>query len=150
MQSHGEPPADDRSDATAGDAADAGSETRPPRPEVLPPTAQAGYFPGSDRRHPALITEAAPSLEDQHRARVRRYTIIMAFRIPCLILAALAYSAFASPLLSILIIAASIPLPWIAVLIANDRPPRRKDEPSRWDGRRNQIALESRGHNALE
>lgn len=147
MQSNGEPPADDRPDPGAGDPADADSAARPPRPEVLPPT---GYFPGSDRRHPALITEAAPSLDDQHRARVRRYTIIMAFRIPCLILAALAYSAFTNPLLSILIIVASIPLPWIAVLIANDRPPRRKDEPSRWDGRRNQIALESRSHNAVE
>jgi len=33
------------------------------------------------------------------------------------------------------IIGLSIPLPWVAVLIANDRPPRSKDEPSRWDGR---------------
>jgi hypothetical protein len=37
-------------------------------------------------------------------------------------------------LVSLLIIAASIPLPWVAVLIANDRPPRRADEPRRFDG----------------
>jgi hypothetical protein len=31
---------------------------------------------------------------------------------------------------------ASIPLPWIAVLIANDRPPRRAEEPRRYEARR--------------
>ncbi|MEU0501034.1 DUF3099 domain-containing protein [Nocardia sp. NPDC005998] len=113
-----------------------------------PPRKSAGYFPGNDEKHPLLITEAAPSLDDQHRARVRRYTIIMAFRIPCLILAAVAYSMFSNALLSILIITASIPLPWIAVLIANDRPPRRKDEPSRWDQPR--TAIESRPHRAID
>uniref|UniRef100_UPI002454F4DA DUF3099 domain-containing protein n=1 Tax=Nocardia cyriacigeorgica TaxID=135487 RepID=UPI002454F4DA len=45
----------------------------------------------------------------------------------------------------ILIIVASIPLPWIAVLIANDRPPRDKNEPSRWD--RPRPALENRPPN---
>ncbi|WP_280221985.1 DUF3099 domain-containing protein [Nocardia neocaledoniensis] len=109
-----------------------------------------GYFPGADAKHPVLITEAAPSLDEQHRARVRRYMFIMAFRIPCLILAAVAYSMFENPLLSVLIIVASVPLPWIAVLIANDRPPRTKDEPSRWDGRRNQAALDSRPHRAID
>ena len=79
--------------------------------------------------HPALITKAERSVEEQHRARVRKYTLIMSFRIPALIIAALAYSAFENPLISILIIAVSVPLPWIAVLIANDRPPRKKNEP---------------------
>ncbi|WP_225726790.1 MULTISPECIES: DUF3099 domain-containing protein [Nocardia] len=107
-----------------------------------------GYFPGSDDDRPVLITDAQSSLEDQHRSRVRRYTIIMAFRIPCLLLAAVAYSVWGSALISLLIIGVSIPLPWIAVLIANDRPPRRKDEPSRWD--RPRPALESRPHNAID
>ncbi|MBF6360264.1 DUF3099 domain-containing protein [Nocardia farcinica] len=95
-----------------------------------------------------LITEAAPSLEDQYRARVRRYTILMAFRIPALVLAAIAYSVWGNALISLLFIGASIPLPWIAVLIANDRPPRTKDEPSRWD--RPRPAIESRPHNAID
>ncbi|MFC4374634.1 DUF3099 domain-containing protein [Nocardia halotolerans] len=112
--------------------------------------ASRGFFRDADADHPVLITEAATSLEEQHRARVRRYMFIMAFRIPCLILAAVAYSAFENPLISVLILAASVPLPWIAVLIANDRPPRAKDEPSRWDGRRDQIALEARGHKTIE
>ncbi len=94
----------------------------------------AGFWDPEDGtpRHPAVITAAAPSLEDEHRARVRKYTILMAFRIPCLVLAAWAYSVFSSAWISIAIIAVSIPLPWMAVLIANDRPPRRKHEPSRW------------------
>lgn len=84
------------------------------------------------RRHPAVITEAAESFEAQHRARVRRYTIIMAFRIPALVLAAIAYSSFGSPWIAIAIIAVSIPLPWIAVLIANDRPPKKRGEVRRY------------------
>jgi hypothetical protein len=133
-----------------GDSSDADDIGRGDRQDVTVPTPErpSGYFPGSDDKHPVLITEAAPSLEDQHRARVRRYTIIMAFRIPCLVLAAFAYSAFSSALISIVIIVASIPLPWIAVLIANDRPPRRKDEPSRWDERR--TAIEASKHNAID
>ncbi|MET8775138.1 DUF3099 domain-containing protein [Nocardia sp. NPDC004654] len=132
-----------------GDSSDADDIGRGVRPDVSStPSASRGYFPGNDDKHPVLITEAAPSLEDQHRARVRRYTILMAFRIPALVLAAVAYSAWGSALLSLLIIGASIPLPWIAVLIANDRPPRRKDEPSRWD--RPHKAIESRPHNAID
>ncbi|NGP08515.1 DUF3099 domain-containing protein [Rhodococcus sp. 14C212] len=92
------------------------------------------YDDGSPEK-PVLITEAALSLEDQHRARVRKYLTLMSFRIPAMILAALAYAAFANPWLSVGILALSVPLPWVAVLIANDRPPRSKDEPSRWDGR---------------
>ncbi|MFC9999584.1 DUF3099 domain-containing protein [Nocardia sp. NPDC127526] len=115
-----------------------------------PPRRSEGYFPG-EKDHPALITEAAPSLEQQHRARVRRYTILMAFRIPCLVLAAVAYSVWENWVISLLIIGISVPLPWIAVLIANDRPPRSKDEPSRWDGRReDQTAIESRPHRAID
>lgn len=92
-----------------------------------------GYFRESAElgtpRHPAVITAAEQSVEEQHRARVKKYLFIMSFRIPALILAAIAYSVFANPLISILILAASVPLPWIAVLIANDRPPRKRNEP---------------------
>jgi hypothetical protein len=57
----------------------------------------------------------------------------MSFRIPALLLAAVAYGMWHNGLLSLAIVAVSIPLPWIAVLIANDRPPRRADEPRRFD-----------------
>lgn len=90
---------------------------------------------------PVLITAAAPSYEVQHRARVRKYLTIMSFRIPALILAALAYGAWHNGLISLLIVAASIPLPWMAVLIANDRPPRSPDEPRRFDETRRRTPL---------
>ena len=86
-----------------------------------------------DDGRPILITAAAPSYEVQHRRRVRKYLTIMSFRIPALLLAALAYGMWHNGLISLAIVAASIPLPWVAVLIANDRPPRRADEPRRFD-----------------
>ena len=57
----------------------------------------------------------------------------MSFRIPALILAAVAYGIWHNGLISLAIIAVSIPLPWMAVLIANDRPPRRAEEPRRYN-----------------
>ncbi|MBW0012079.1 DUF3099 domain-containing protein [Mycobacterium sp.] len=86
-----------------------------------------------DDGRPVLITSAAPSYEEEHRARVRKYLTLMAFRIPALILAAVAYGAWHNGLISVAIVAVSVPLPWMAVLIANDRPPRRPDEPRRFD-----------------
>ncbi len=89
-----------------------------------------------DDGRPVLITAAAPAYEEQHRQRVRKYLTIMAFRIPALILAAVAYGIWENGLISLAILVASIPLPWIAVLIANDRPPRRAEEPRRYEERR--------------
>ena len=89
---------------------------------------------GSDAGgRPVLTTAAAPAYEEQHRARVRKYLTIMSFRIPALILAAVAYGMWHNGLISLAIVAASIPLPWIAVLVANDRPPRRAEEPRRFE-----------------
>jgi hypothetical protein len=89
-----------------------------------------------DDGRPVLITAAAPAYEVQHRQRVRKYLTIMSFRVPALLAAALAYSVWHNGLISLAIIAASIPLPWIAVLIANDRPPRRAEEARRFDDNR--------------
>jgi hypothetical protein len=142
--------------STGGEGADARHESEPevqvpPTGAVPPPRSQAGFFRGPRQETAVLITEAAPSLEQQHRARVRRYSILMGFRIPCLVLAAGAYGLWHNALISLIIIGVSIPLPWMAVLIANDRPPRRKDEPSRWDGRRaERKALESGHHHSID
>ena len=73
-----------------------------------------------------LITRAENSPEEQHRARVRRYLILMAFRVPALILACIIYGATHNGLLALAVVAASIPLPWDAVLVANDRPARKR------------------------
>jgi hypothetical protein len=94
-----------------------------------------------DNGRPVLITAAAESYEEQHRARVRKYMTLMAFRIPALIGAAFAYGAWHNGLISLLIVAASIPLPWMAVLIANDRPPRSSNEPRRFDDARRRTPL---------
>jgi Protein of unknown function (DUF3099) len=94
-----------------------------------------------DDGRPILITAAAPAYEVQHRQRVRKYLTIMSFRIPALILAAVAYGTWHNGLISLAIIAVSIPLPWIAVLVANDRPPRRADEPRRFDGPQRRTPL---------
>lgn len=75
-----------------------------------------------------LITAAQRSYDEQHRSRVRKYTILMAFRIPALVIGAVVYSATQSPWLPLIIIALSIPLPWMAVLIANDSPARKRSE----------------------
>jgi Protein of unknown function (DUF3099) len=71
---------------------------------------------------PVLITEAEPSLEEQHRARKRKYSIMMSLRVVFLILAASFYKV--TWLMGICAICA-VTLPWMAVLIANDRPPKR-------------------------
>ncbi|MFD4294848.1 DUF3099 domain-containing protein [Rhodococcus sp. NPDC058505] len=102
-------------------------------------------------RNPILITDAATSFDEQQRARIRKYTIMMGIRIPALVLAAIAYSAWGNGWISLLIIGASIPLPWIAVLMANDRPPRRADEPRRFDHRPTPgPAIESAPHRTIE
>jgi hypothetical protein len=89
-----------------------------------------------DDGRPVLITRAAAPFEEQHRERVRKYLTLMFWRIPALILAAVAYGIWENGLISLAIILVSVPLPWMAVLIANDRPPRRAEEPHRYQTRR--------------
>ncbi len=72
---------------------------------------------------PYSITRAEPSYDDQLRSRRKRYGIMMALRVPFLIVATLLYQ---TPWLALLVVAISIPLPWMAVLIANDRPARKR------------------------
>lgn len=85
-----------------------------------------------DDGRPVLITRAEYSYEEQHRARVRKYLTLMFWRIPAFLGAAIAYGIWHNGVLSLAILAVSIPLPWMAVLIANDRPPRRAEEPRRY------------------
>ncbi|MCV7317213.1 DUF3099 domain-containing protein [Mycolicibacillus parakoreensis] len=102
-----------------------------------------------DDGRPVLITAAAPSFEEEHRARVRKYLIMMSCRIPAFVLAALAYAQWHNGLLSMAILAVSIPLPWMAVLIANDRPPRRAGEPRRYDAASPHPSLRHAAHDRM-
>jgi hypothetical protein len=104
---------------------------------------------GSDRDDaPVLITEAAPSHDDQQAVRRRRYTTMMLMRIPCLILA----GVFVQSIwwLAVLIVVASIPLPWIAVLMANDRPARKAEHVHRFHRRGAVRELERKEHPVID
>jgi hypothetical protein len=79
---------------------------------------------------PVLITAAEVSYDDQHAARKRKYMIMMGLRVPFLILALVFYHTWWLALAFVLI---SIPLPWAAVLIANDRPPRKAEKVNRFE-----------------
>ena len=84
---------------------------------------------------PVLITDAARSQSEQLRSREIRYVTMMSLRAGCLILGAVLIS-IRPPLLAlwlVLCVAGMVFLPWAAVLIANDRPPRSKTE--RYAGR---------------
>jgi hypothetical protein len=69
---------------------------------------------------PILITDAAQSHADELATRRRRYSIMMSLRVPCLVLAAVFYH---TPWLAAALVILSVPLPWMAVIIANDRLP---------------------------
>ena len=99
---------------------------------------------------PVLITEAEPSYDDQQALRRRKYTIMMSLRIPCLVVAALSYQMFQIWWLSLIILAISIPLPWMAVLIANDRPPKKTEKVNRYRHERSSRALEARDHQVID
>lgn len=94
---------------------------------------------------PVLITEAAPSYEEQYAQRKRKYAMIMSLRIPCLILAAFFVQI---PWLALTFVVLSVPLPWVAVLIANDRPPKKAERVSRYRGTARQI--EAREHKVID
>ncbi|TDD91614.1 DUF3099 domain-containing protein [Saccharopolyspora karakumensis] len=97
---------------------------------------------------PVLITEAQPSMDDEQATRRRRYAIMMASRIPCLIGAVVVFQVWQLWWLALIILAISIPLPWMAVLIANDRPVRKSEHVNRF--RRSHRSIESSGHRVIE
>lgn len=100
------------------------------------PVSEAG---SGGRRHPVtVITEAKPSYDDAFRARRRRYVVMMLMRLPCLVLAVILYR---TPWLAVLIILVSIPLPWMAVLIANDGPARTRKSAAKGRVVNNQRAI---------
>lgn len=69
-----------------------------------------------------VITHAEPSHAEQLRSRQKRYLIMMGTRAVCIVLAAVAYSQRLFWVLPVCVVG-MVALPWMAVLIANDRPP---------------------------
>ena len=77
---------------------------------------------------PVLITDAARSQDDQLRSRTRRYVLMMLIRAVCVIIFAVLV-ATRPPLLWLWLVlcgAGAVVIPWLAVILANDRPPKEK------------------------
>lgn len=77
---------------------------------------------------PVLITSAQRSQDDQLRSRQIRYVVMMSIRAVCLVLAALLVT-LQVPLLGLwvtLCLTGMVLLPWLAVILANDGPPKDK------------------------
>lgn len=89
---------------------------------------------GDDLDRPVVITRARQSYEEELAARKRRYFLLMSVRIPALFLAGIAYMIWHNGWIALAIVGGSIPIPWIAVVGANDRPPLPKDEPRPYAG----------------
>lgn len=94
---------------------------------------------------PVLITEAAPSYEDEYKARKRKYLTMMLLRLPCLILAGIFHETW---WLALGLVLLSVPLPWIAVLVANDRPPLKAEDVNRYQ--RSATAIEAGEHRVID
>ncbi len=89
---------------------------------------------GHAHNKPALVTDAEPSRHDQLRSRQIRYGVMMAIRAVLLIVAAVLVTS-KPPVLWLwlsLCAAGMVILPWAAVMIANDRPPKDRYKMSRW------------------
>ena len=94
---------------------------------------------------PVLITAAAPSHEEELAARRRKYLTVMVVRMICLVAAGIVYETW---WLAVAFALLSIPLPWIAVLIANDRPPLEAEKVNRYEA--SAHAVEARDHPVIE
>lgn len=73
---------------------------------------------------PALITEAPINAKDEFDRRRKRYLVMMTLRAACIIGAASTFRI--SGWLAAFFVVGALVLPWSAVLIANDRPPKQE------------------------
>ena len=118
----------------------ASGDPRSRRSEGMEPVASSQQFPRQRRPEPVLITEAEISVAEQHTARKRRYAITMGIRVVFIVLAAAFYQIV---WLMLIFAVLGTVLPWIAVVMANDRPPKKKLQVNRYDARP-ERALEAR------
>ncbi|RBY91170.1 DUF3099 domain-containing protein [Blastococcus sp. TF02A-30] len=108
--------------------------------------ATSQQFPRPRRAEPVLITEAEVSQAEQHAARKKRYAITMGIRVVALVLAAVFYQTV---WLMIVLAFLGTVLPWIAVIMANDRPPKKKQHVNRYQARPDRV-LENRPVRVIE
>jgi len=79
---------------------------------------------------PFLVTTAGKSPREEQRERQRRYLITMGLRVACFILAIVLVALGMPWVFSALAIAASLILPWVAVVAANAGPTRTAERPA--------------------
>ena len=73
---------------------------------------------------PVLITTAHESGDDEFDQRRKKYAIMMTLRALCVLGAALTYHV--SIVLALAFVVGGMVLPWCAVIIANDRPAKKR------------------------
>ena len=84
-------------------------------------------------QRPVLITDADRSLAEQRHSREVRYVLMMSIRAACLVVAAVLVGTKA-PMLWLwlpLCLLGMVLIPWLAVILANDRPPKDQHRLSR-------------------
>jgi hypothetical protein len=104
------------------------------------------------RNEPVLITDAPEDSETELRRREIRYVAMMVTRGACLIGAAVlvAHRPWLWQVWALLCVAGAVVLPWLAVIIANDRPPRRGGLTPPPVSAEPQPALERREHRVID
>lgn len=85
-----------------------------------------------------LVTTAATSPAEERRDRERRYLITMGMRVVAILIAII----FATGWVRVAAVAASLVLPWIAVVAANAPTKRKAAAPSLYDGPRRRELTE--------
>jgi hypothetical protein len=96
---------------------------------------------------PVLITNAAVSPADDFALRRRRYSLIMSTRILCLVVAGVFAIGFGWTTAAAVFAVLVVPLPWVAVLVANGSSRRRTEAVAR---RPEDELLGARGTRGLE
>jgi hypothetical protein len=77
-----------------------------------------------------LITSAPVNPDDEYDHRKKKYAIMMGLRALCVLVAALTYQF--SIYIALACVVGGAVLPWCAVIIANDRPPRKAGVPRQY------------------
>jgi hypothetical protein len=99
--------------------------------------AHAGAVTRADE--PILVTTARQSPRDEQRARARRYLLTMGVRVICFVLAIVLVALDVRWEIVALAVAASLVLPWVAVIVANGGPARRVENPSLYQEQRQEL-----------
>lgn len=86
-------------------------------PQEIP---QRGLLRFFSRRPVPRITDAVEGADEYRRHRTKIYTVLQFSRIPLILLGLVCYWLLNSWVLFALLVVISIPMPWIAVVIANE------------------------------